>query len=289
MTRASPCIDISSESTEGFHPAIELPLPRHFSYSSMTNFQGCARRWWYHYIVRAPHEHIGSSLLFGGSIHAALEQVHRIHQLKETVDFESIFTVFEEHWRRASAFRVVKFNKTETEAALFDLADALLRSYIEERLPMFGRITGIEECVRLDVPGLNVPVIGRIDAQIETDVSVVIVDAKTSKTAFKDDKLMQATAQLALYGSAFDPLGRQLGKPVRGRFVVFRKLKQPRIEVVNVDLPSADVNRTLRMLRETWALIEAAYAAGSFPANPSWQCKQCPFRNRCQTETGQNL
>ena len=289
MTRAPPCVEIQPGITEVSYPTLALPLPRHFSYSSMTNFQGCARRWWYHYIAHAPHEHIGSSLLFGGSLHAALEQTHRTHQLNEIVEFESIFTVFEEHWRRASAFREVKFNKTETEAVLFDRADALLHSYVEDRLPLAGRITGTEESVRLDVPGLNVPVIGRIDLRIETDWSVVIVDAKTSKTAFNEDKLIQATSQLALYGSAFEPLGIQLGKTIRGRFVVFRKLKRPKIEVVNVDLSAADVNRTLRMLRETWSLIEAAYAAGSFPANPGWQCKQCPFRNRCQNDTGQDL
>ena len=286
MTRAPPPIEIQSEVS---HPTLELPLPKHFSYSSMTNFQGCARRWWYHYVLRAPHEHIGSSLLFGASLHAALEEVHRTHRLKQGLELDSLFNVFEDHWRRESAFRVVKFNKSETEAGLFDLAEALLQIYIEERLPHFGPIVEIEECVRIEVPDLNVPVIGRVDARMETNNSLVITDAKTSKTAFNDDKLVQATSQLAIYGSAFESLSRQLGKVLRGRFIVFRKLKAPKIEVIDVDLSTADVNRTLRMLRETWALIEAAYSAKSFPANPSWQCKQCPFRSRCQHDTGQDL
>src|SRR5579862_6762760 len=107
MTRAPPCAEV--DGIEFSVPPLELPLPRHFSYSSMTNFQGCARRWWYHYVAHAPHEHIGSSLLFGGSLHAALEQLHRAQQLNEAIDFEDIFTVFEDHWRRTAAFRNVKF------------------------------------------------------------------------------------------------------------------------------------------------------------------------------------
>jgi CRISPR/Cas system-associated exonuclease Cas4 (RecB family) len=255
----------------------------------MTNFQSCARRWWYHYVAHAPDEHVGSSLLFGGSIHAALEHVHKAQQRGEPANRDAIFAEFEDHWRQGAANQEVKFNKGESEQQLFELGRALLRDYLTEHLPNLDGLAGVEERIELQVPGLSVPVIGRIDVRLVDDESVTVIDAKTSKTAFNVDKLVQATAQLALYSAAQIGSAEQSGKRIAGRFIVFRKLKHPRIEIVDVDLGASDLNRTLRMLRDTWALIEAAYAARSFPINPSWQCKLCPFRNRCLRDSGQSL
>ena len=51
-------------------------LPTHFSYSAMSTFQDCPRKWAYLYLHDAPREFVGASLLMGGSLHVAVECLH---------------------------------------------------------------------------------------------------------------------------------------------------------------------------------------------------------------------
>ena len=57
--------------------AQELTGRDHLSYSQVSTFQSCPLKWHYRYVAHQPVEHIGSGLLFGLSIHAALERHHR--------------------------------------------------------------------------------------------------------------------------------------------------------------------------------------------------------------------
>jgi RecB family exonuclease len=162
----------------------------------------------------------------------------------------------------------------------------LLSVYEKDCLSTLGDLIGVEEELGIKVPGLPVPVIGRLDMLVETPKALVVIDTKTSKGTFTAEKLVQATAQLALYGSALDPLSRQFGKPIAGRVIVFRKLKHAKIETIELNPTSTDLRRVQLMLSETWGLIEAAHRSDSFPARPSWMCRMCPFQGRCSQETG---
>ena len=55
-------------------------LPTHFSYSAMSTFQDCPRKWAYAYLSDAPREFVGASLLMGGSLHVAVECLHHYRQ-----------------------------------------------------------------------------------------------------------------------------------------------------------------------------------------------------------------
>ena len=259
-------------------------LPDHFSHSSMSAFQDCPRKWRYWYLSKCPKEFVSSSLLLGKAVHAALEEIHLVHLGGKAQPLEAGFLAFERSWEEEAGAQEVRFNGGEDRAQAHGLARRMIRLYVEEHLPRLGRILAIEEEVRVEIAGMAVPAVGRIDTLVEEDGALGVVDAKTSRSALAGDKLVQASAQLALYASALAPLAGRLGRPVRGRFQVFRKLRAPRIETIPVDLPAADLARSRRTLQETWNLIAAAHAAGSFPRRASWVCRQCPFQKRCEDE-----
>ena len=259
-------------------------LPDHHSVSQMATFQVCPRQWRYKYLDNVPAEFMPSSLLFGAAVHAALETIHYAVMKQGRVTIDDAIQTFTGYWAAASANNAVRFCKHETAESLHILARSLLALYIEQHIPSLGRVLSIEERVRVELPGMGVPVVGRIDWLAEDDHILCLADAKTARSGFNDDKLREAKPQLALYASVYAPLAASLGKPLRGRFVVFRKLKQARIETVDIGLAAADLDRTCQMLRETRSLIEAAHATNSFPIRLSWACKQCVFQSRCQRE-----
>ena len=264
---------------------VQPSLPDHFSYSSMTAFQDCPRRWHYHYRVRAPRESVSGSLLLGAALHTALEQIHLAWLGGQRLPVAQAMAAFDAHWRRETDGQTVLFNRDENPAGLRALACELLSLYSQDCLPSQGMFLAVEERVAITLPSLSVPVAGRLDALVDSGQALVVVDAKTSKAAYTQQKLAPAAAQLSFYASGVEALARQLGKPLAGRFLVFRKIKRPRIDTVDVSLSPGEVQRTHRMLAETWALIEAAHRADSFPTRPSWMCGQCPFQERCLHDT----
>jgi putative RecB family exonuclease len=260
-------------------------MPDHFSISAMGTFQTCPRQWRYKYLDRASPEFVPSSLLFGAAVHTALETIHRAVMNGSVASFDEAAHVFADHWATESAEKAVRFCQGESTETLHALARSLLALYVEHHVPTLGWVRKVEESVRAALPGMSVPVVGRIDWLAEDDQALWLVDAKTARSAFNDDRLREVTPQLALYASTYMPLAAFLGKPLRGRLVLFRKLKKPRIEVRELDLGAADLAYTQQMLRETWSLIEAAYRADSFPVCPSWACKQCVYQLRCRQES----
>ena len=48
----------------------------YLSYSQITLFQKCPLRWYFEYVEGLPAELVGSSLVFGGAIHAAIERLY---------------------------------------------------------------------------------------------------------------------------------------------------------------------------------------------------------------------
>ena len=286
MIRDAPSVVCAPDTLEA---PCKPALPDHFSYSAMTGFHDCPRKWSYSHLIKAPREFVSSSLLLGGAIHTALEAVHLMRLSNQPASVDEAVGVFRDHWDMESEGREIRFNKGEDRALLHGVAREMIRLYVEECLPQMGQILGIEESVRVEIPGMSVPVVGRIDTLVEAPDALLVVDAKTSKAAFKNEKVPQATSQLALYASALGPLAAQFGKPVRGRLNVFRKLKKPRIETVDIDLSAADLSGVHRRLRDTWTLVRAAHASESYPANPSWMCRQCPYQARCTSDTADGI
>lgn len=261
-------------------------LPEHFSFSSMSVFQQCPRKWAYTYQWSAPREFSPAALVFGAGLHHALETLHLARLDGSTPSLEAAWSSYEQTWAEEGAVQPIRFGPEEDRTFYDRMARPLLAQYFEAHLMAWPRLLAIEESVRIALPNLDVPMVGRLDLLVEEAQELVLVDFKTSQKPFDGEKLRQGALQLAVYAQGLGEVAAVLEKPLKGRFVVLRKLLKPRIEVAEIALDESCLNHMALMVGETWRLIRAAHAASAFPPNPGWGCKGCPFQERCQMETG---
>ena len=131
------------------------------------------------------------------------------------------------------------------------------------------------EAFRIDVPGLDKPLIGEFDLIVQDGRDACIVDWKTSASrwpAGKADRDLQAT----VFSYAYEKLN---GKSPLFRFDVITKTKNPGCE-------SHYTSRGFHDFRRFEALANRAQDAinkGVFlPNETSFACNECPYRDRCR-------
>ena len=146
-----------------------------------------------------------------------------------------------------------------------------------------GTIVGIEEELRVmldaDLPDL----LARVDLVTQTEGALNVIDFKTSRSSWTEQKAQESGDQLVLYGKTVARMSRSLGLPVKLHFAVLTKHKVPRVQVLPV---MADENR-VSVMRDGVAQVWAAIQSGNFYPNPSpMNCTACPFRSKCPVFAG---
>ena len=140
-----------------------------------------------------------------------------------------------------------------------------------------GRIIGVEEELRgAIVPGCP-DVLGRIDLLVETTDALVLTDFKTSRSRWSPAQVSDAAGQLLLYHDLVQGLVPR--KPVELRFAVLTKTKNPTLDVHQVPVTPARVDRLQRIVERVWKAIQREVF---YPAPSAANCSCCPFREPCR-------
>jgi len=144
-----------------------------------------------------------------------------------------------------------------------------------------GTLLGIEEELRGSIiPGVP-DLLGRIDLLVETDDAVVITDLKTSRSRWPREQAEDASEQLLLYSELVKDLVP--GKPLRMRFAVLTKTKEPAIDVHELPVEPERVDRIKRVVERVWHTIAAQQF---YPAPSPISCGSCPYREPCRNWQG---
>lgn len=96
----------------------------YLSHSQLSCLRTCPRKFAFTYVEREPPAFVASSLLFGGSMHAAFEKYFRGLLEGETFRAEQLLSEFARAWQQqveAGGDRPVRFNQQETAESLHDL------------------------------------------------------------------------------------------------------------------------------------------------------------------------
>ena len=138
----------------------------------------------------------------------------------------------------------------------------------------------VEEQQRLTL-GPGVPdVLCRVDLiwQDPAPGAMHLVDFKTSRGRWSQEKADTSAEQLLLYQHMAYAMASDLELPTRLQFIMLTKHRAPVVEVFDV---AGDAGR-LNQIKETFSSVWAGIAAGNFYPNPSPQnCSTCPFKSRC--------
>jgi hypothetical protein len=182
----------------------------YLSHSQISLMRSCPRKFSFLYVEKAPPDFIPNSLIFGGSIHAAVELYFRCKLEGLAVAFEALLSAYHDAWRRqmekareqAGGIVVVKFTKTQDADALHELAARMITAFLASPLASpKGVIVGIEEELRVVLDDDLPDVLAKVDLVTQTDGWLHVIDFKTSRSRWNDEKAKESADQLVLYGA----------------------------------------------------------------------------------------
>ena len=263
--------------------AADLTGRDYISYSQLKLFQTCPLRWYFEYVEGLPPEVVGSSLVFGGAIHAAIEHFYRAQMAGDPPPASAdLLASFDAAWS-ADAVAPIAYGDADA-AALRGLAENMLTAFLESDLSEpGGEVIGIEEELHSPI-ALGLPdLLARVDLMVATDDALVIRDFKTARSRWGATQRADSAGQLLLYGELARPLADALGLTVRLEFLVVTKTKSPVIERHPVKSDSDRMARMRLALQRIWSAMQA----GHIYPNPSrLNCATCPHQTACRDWRG---
>ncbi|GMV84080.1 MAG: hypothetical protein AMXMBFR7_52640 [Planctomycetota bacterium] len=254
----------------------------HLSWSSLSTYRQCPRKFAFRYVEFAPEERCSAALPFGGAVHAAFEALHQARLEGAALPVvDELIARYESAWtERASGGPELVFGKGEDATSLKDTAGRMLHAYRShiERQAVGARVLAIEHAERFDLLPETPPVVARVDLIEVEGQALVVTDTKTSKARWSEAQLLEHRPQLVLYAYALVGMRRALGlRRILPRFEVITKGKRPAIQCLEPRVSREDAVRIRSDVSVTWAAI----AARAFPRRESWACTACPYRHAC--------
>ena len=264
----------------------------HLSYSSVNLYLTCARAWRFRYIdkIKTP---VAAVLPFGSAFHDAIETYLSIKHEKAPAPVSDIFS---DSWqRRLEIEQNIDFGD-ETPESLAELGQHMLGSevdvtgggpnrkarnastFLNDIVPMMeGATPVIEKRISLQVPGVDVPIIGYIDLITQDGVPC---DFKTSAKSWYADKAHDEL-QVDFYLAALLQAGCAPAD-LKFRYYVFVKTKKPKIQIIETKRNVGQLFWMMDMVGEVWRGIEAGVFPPTGPG--SWRCtpKYCDAWNLCR-------
>ena len=262
--------------------ALEIMGQETLSWSGINLMRSCPQKFFFHYVERARPDFVPSALLFGGAIHSALEYFLRAQMEGLTAELGELVEVFHQAWmERQHGDQVpVRFNKNEDENSVHQMADRMLRAYLESPLShLDGELIAVEEQLRQTLDPELPDLLSRVDLIWHGhDQSLHLADFKTSRSRWNQQKAAESSEQLLLYRQMARSMAADLGLPMQLHFIVLTKAKTPVVEML--DLPECD--HQLDQIKTTFKQVFSAITAGNFYPTPSPQnCNTCPYKSRC--------
>ncbi|HNO77021.1 MAG TPA: PD-(D/E)XK nuclease family protein [Phycisphaerae bacterium] len=250
----------------------------YLSWSSISTFLRCPKRFKSQYIDGIEPDFVSSNLVFGSAIHSAVESVYRaLFAGKVSPDVDDLLKVFDSVWKEET--RPIRYGKNESTESLRDLARRMLDAFLAspDHLPD-AELIGVEEELRGAIIDGVPDILGRVDLIVRTDRAIRLIDFKTSKASWSAAKIEESAPQMLLYTKLAAPIARSFDLPVEVAWVVLTKHKQPRIET-HCLAPNPDrVGHTCAMVREVWRAMQQRYG---YAIPSAMNCSTCPFQETC--------
>jgi CRISPR/Cas system-associated exonuclease Cas4 (RecB family) len=265
--------------------ALKITGRPYLSHSQLSLMRSCPRKFAFTYVENARPDFIAVSLIFGGAIHAALELHYRAMLEGLTVTQGEMLLAYNDAWRRqkeqAGGSVPVRFNKGDDDDTVHSLADRMLTAFVDSPLAKpKGTILGIEEQLTVTLDSAIPDLLAKVDLVTHTDGALHVIDFKTSRSRWTEQKALESGAQLQLYGVTVGGLSKDLKIPVKLHFAIITKAKIPVVQLLALPTDQSRVSAVKESVRQVWEAIKI----GNFYPNPSpVNCATCQFRSRCPT------
>lgn len=260
----------------------------HLSYSQVSTYLSCSLRYFFHYVQGLPPEHLGSSLLLGTAVHAAIARYYETIQSTGHQDKPaSVLEFFSDHLANSIAqAQIPILYKDEAPDAdrLIVQGEGLLQAFLTQpafdglevvavELPLSARLTDGNGCVT------DIELIGVIDLLLRDNLGrLLAIDHKTAKQPFTQDTI-DHDLQLSTYALLLTENGfLEPGAALTCGFQVLRKLKNPKIERHLTLRTPDDIRRFAKVAKSVLQGIENQ----TFLPCSGWMCTDCPYASTCK-------
>jgi CRISPR/Cas system-associated exonuclease Cas4 (RecB family) len=249
----------------------------HWSYSSISQYLACPLRYYFQRILCLPQPTVGSGLVLGSAVHAALAHYHHDLQLNRKPRRDAIRTTFVESWDRRDG-TTIAFKEGETRADLMAQGMALVELYLAEPPP--ERIVAVEQEIISPVHDstgeyLETPLVAIADLIVDCGSGLLVREFKTSARAYGESEV-SSSLQPTCYVNAVQEV---FGEPTTVEYTVLIKTKTPKIQKLPVERQQADLGRLGDIVKN----IEKGVQAGIFyPVESAMNCSTCPYRGPCR-------
>ena len=250
----------------------------HLSNSSLRTYIDCSLRYRLSRIDKIRPAFRSSNLILGSAIHKVMEQYYLAKQEEKNVPEPDLINTLSNYLEHAcSSDPEVLFKKGESKESLIEQGKDLIKCFLNEVPEEQSRVLAVEQPFRLEIPGLDVPVIGGIDLILEdSDGTITIIDHKTAAKT-PSDKDVHGSDQLTLYQMAVKASGYRDAEIVLG-FNTLIKTKTPKLQIDFTSRTDLEEHRLVRKFQE----VSRGIAAEIFiPNNNSWLCGSCEFSTAC--------
>ena len=263
--------------------ALQITGRTYVSHSQLSLMRSCPRKFAYTYVEKAPRDYLPVALIYGGSVHAALEGYYRSRMEGLALSASDMLDVYHDAWQEerdnAGQDVPVKFNKGDDEDKVHALAHRTFDAFLASPLANpKGTVLGIEEELRVVLHPDLPDVLARVDLVTMSDTAVYVCDFKTARSRWTDEKALESSDQLVLYGVTAAGMARHVGLPIKLSFAVLTKAKTPVVQVLPVPTDAARVASMTQTALTTWSAIQEGHY---FPNPGPMNCSGCPFHSRC--------
>lgn len=250
----------------------------HWSYSAISQYLSCPLRFFFQRVQRLKQISVGSSLVLGSSVHAALAEYHRTVQQDEPTDAGKLHRIITETWTTREKETSITYRAGENKADLVAQGVSLLELYLKEPPP--DHIIGIEQEILAPLHNsrgeyLETPLLAVADLITEGNEELTVQEFKTSGRAYSEmeaETSLQPTCYVNACQEAF-------GQPATVEYTVLVKTKTPKIQRLKAVRHEDDLAR----LGDIVENIERAIEANVFyPVENPLNCSTCPYRQPCR-------
>ena len=255
----------------------------HWSYSAISQFLSCPLRFYFQRIAKLPQKFVGSSLILGSAVHAALAEFHRSVQENEPIEIANLHRAIADTWTRRETETRISYREGETQADLMALGIALIELYLKEPPPQ--NIVAIEQEIIAPIHNsrgdiLETPLVAVADLITASGEDLKVCEFKTSGRGYSEMEA-ETSLQPTCYVNAVQ---ETFGHPTTVEYTVLIKTKTPRIQRLTTVRTDEDLGRLGDIVKNIERAIEAKVF---YPVETPLNCSTCPYRQPCR-EWGQS-
>ncbi|MBR6464506.1 MAG: PD-(D/E)XK nuclease family protein [Verrucomicrobia bacterium] len=250
----------------------------HLSYSSISSYLTCGKAWKYKYIDKIPTKP-STTLILGSTVHDTMEEIIACRSvgMEEPNPVEFATETLNKRLENEKGTFIPEDLETLKDDVLRLVSDNVILSGLADiRAKVDDRGAQIERKVTLEIPEVDVPIIGFIDIVLEDGTPA---DFKTSSRAWtqeRAEKEMQPIFYLAAMG--------QCGMPVNWHFkhLVMVKTKKPQFQILEHTHEPKELFSLFKQVQDVWKGIQSDVfnqaAPGSWKCSPRW----CDYYDLCK-------